>query len=74
MIELEIENHLPDRAASTLNSVAEMEYFGQRVREAHRERVDYENLDAVRFESVFYEDQLSLFSAVWLIKAGQALC
>lgn len=72
MIELEIEYHLPDHAASALSSVAEMEYFGQRVRETHRECVDHENLVAVRFESVFYEDQLRVSSAIashyWVIE------
>jgi hypothetical protein len=72
LIELEIEYHLPDHAASALNSIAEMEYFGQRVLEAHRECVDHENLVAVRFQSVFYEGQLGVSSAVashyWVIE------
>ena len=72
MIELDIEYHLPDRAVVALKSVADMEYFAQRVQEAHRECVDHENLVSVRFESVFYQDELRVSSAFarnyWLIE------
>ncbi len=72
MIELEIEYHLPDHAVSALSSAADMKYFGQRIREVHRECVDHENLVAVRFESVFYKDRLRVSSAVashyWVIE------
>ncbi len=72
MTELEIEYHLPDHAVVALSSAADMEYFGQRVQEAHRECVEHENLVAVRFESVFYRGQLRVSSAVashhWLIE------
>ena len=72
MIELEIEYHLPDKAVVALNSTADMKYFGQRIQEAHRECVEHENPVVVRFESVFYQDQLRVSSAVarhfWLIE------
>jgi hypothetical protein len=72
MIELEIDYHLPDQAVAALTATTDMEYFGQRVREAHRECAEHENLVAVRFESVFYENQLRVSSAVashyWLIE------
>jgi len=72
MIELEIEYHLPDHGVTALSSAADMKYFGQRIQEAHRECVEHENLVAVRFESVFYQDQLRVSSAVashhWLIE------
>jgi hypothetical protein len=72
MIELEIEYHLPDHAAVALNGAADMQYFGQRIQEAHRECVEHENLVVVRFESVFYQDRLRVSSAVashfWLIE------
>jgi hypothetical protein len=72
MIELEIEYHLPDHAVVALDSTADMKYFGQRVREAHRECVEHENLVAVRFKSVFYQDRLRVSSAVashfWVIE------
>ena len=72
MIELEIKYHLPDHAVLALNNASDMKYFGQRVREAHRECVEHENLVAVRFESVLYQDRLRVSSAVashhWLIE------
>ena len=72
MIELEIKYHLPDHAVLALNNAADMKYFGQRVREAHRECVEHENLVAVRFQSVFYQDRLYVSSAVashfWVIE------
>lgn len=72
MIELAIEYHLPDNAVVALNRAADMKYFGQRVREAHRECVEHENLVVVRFESVLYQDRLRVISAVashfWLIE------
>lgn len=72
MIELAIEYHLPDNVVVALNSATDMKYFGQRVREAHRECVEHENLVAVRFESVVYQDRLRVSSAVasqfWVIE------
>jgi hypothetical protein len=72
MIELEIKYHLPDHAVLALNSASDMKYFGQRVQEAHRECVEHENLVAVRFESIFYQDRLRVSSAVashfWVIE------
>ena len=75
MIELEIEYHLPDRAVSALNSAADIKYFGQRIREAHRECIEHENLVTIHFESVLYQDQLRISSAIashyWVIEGEE---
>jgi hypothetical protein len=76
VLELDIEYHLPEQAVAGLDDTAAIQRLGERVREAHRECVDHENLVTVQFDLIFFGDQprvrFAKASHYWLIE-GEGL-